>query len=146
MLSLINKNYDFQSNIPTPSGHTQNWNLKKMLVHARCCNWSIYCILFKSLFISTNLFIQVLKRFKSALKRGPQEFKERLMTLERQHVFVDKLVQLVKAVARESGNRKVIENRKFPPIWRNLNGSIWFLYSNLATFMAMQSVLQIWAS
>ena len=53
------------------------------------------------------MFELVLKRFKFILRRGPPEFRERLQFLERQNVFVDKLVQLVKAVARESGNRKV---------------------------------------
>ena len=53
------------------------------------------------------MFDLVLKKFKLTLKKGPAEFRARLQFLERQQVFVDKLVQLVKAVARESGNRKV---------------------------------------
>ena len=55
------------------------------------------------------MFELVLRRFKATLRRGPPDFRERLQFLERQHVFVDKLVQLIKAVARESGNRKVNE-------------------------------------
>ena len=53
------------------------------------------------------MFDLVLKKFKLTLKKGPSEFRARFQFLERQQVFVDKLVQLVKAVARESGNRKV---------------------------------------
>jgi len=46
-----------------------------------------------------------LKRFKSALKSGPQEYRDRATFLKRQHHFVQSLVGLVKAVARENGNR-----------------------------------------
>lgn len=48
-----------------------------------------------------------MKKFKSRLRRGPPEFVARAQFLERQHQFVDKLVQLVKAVAKESGTRTV---------------------------------------
>jgi len=42
------------------------------------------------------------------LKNGSSEFKERAEFLERQHLFVDKLVLLVRAVAKESGSRTVM--------------------------------------
>lgn len=48
----------------------------------------------------------VMKKFMSTLRKGPSEWRERLNFLERQQKFLDKLVLLVKAVARESGNRK----------------------------------------
>ncbi len=52
-----------------------------------------------------SMYLSVLKRFKSALKSGPAEHRERAHFLKRQHHFVESLVHLVRAVARESGNR-----------------------------------------
>ena len=52
-----------------------------------------------------DMYHYVLKKFKSALKNGPQEFRDRASFLKRQHHFVASLVSLVKAIARESGNR-----------------------------------------
>ena len=51
------------------------------------------------------MYESVLKRFKSALKAGPQDYRDRATFLKRQHTFVQNLVGLVKAVARENGNR-----------------------------------------
>ena len=51
------------------------------------------------------MYQSVLKRFKSALKAGPQDYRDRATFLKRQHHFVQSLVSLVKAVARENGNR-----------------------------------------
>ena len=51
------------------------------------------------------MYVTVLKKFKTALKAGPAEYRHREHFLKRQHAFVDNLVNLVKAVARESGNR-----------------------------------------
>ncbi|TRY74894.1 hypothetical protein TCAL_04519 [Tigriopus californicus] len=48
----------------------------------------------------------VMKKFMSTLRKGPTEWRERLNFLERQQKFLEKLVLLIKAVARESGNRK----------------------------------------
>ena len=52
-----------------------------------------------------DMYLSVLKKFKSALKSGPNEYRQREHFLKRQHAFVENLVNLVKAVARESGNR-----------------------------------------
>jgi len=51
------------------------------------------------------MYESVLKRFKSTLKAGPQDYRDRATFLKRQHTFVQNLVGLVKAVARENGNR-----------------------------------------
>ena len=51
------------------------------------------------------MYQSVLKRFKSSLKAGPQDYRDRATFLKRQHHFVQSLVSLVKAVARENGNR-----------------------------------------
>ncbi len=53
-----------------------------------------------------DMYLTVLRRFKTALRSGPPEWKDRSAFLERQHLFVDQLVNVVKTVARESGNRK----------------------------------------
>ncbi len=48
----------------------------------------------------------VIKQFLSALETSPDsELKERRAFLDRQHGFMDKIVNLLKAVARESGSR-----------------------------------------
>ena len=52
-----------------------------------------------------DMYLSVLKKFKNALKSGPNEYRARENFLKRQHAFVENLVNLVKAVARESGNR-----------------------------------------
>ena len=54
------------------------------------------------------MYESVLKRFKSTLKAGPQDYRDRATFLKRQHTFVQNLVGLVKAVARENGNRYVV--------------------------------------
>lgn len=48
----------------------------------------------------------VKRKFKSTLKRGPLEWKDIDHFLDRQVVFMDKLIRLIKAVHRESGNRQ----------------------------------------
>eukprot|EP00095_Tigriopus_kingsejongensis_P011227 snap_masked-scaffold836_size90567-processed-gene-0.9 protein:Tk11227 transcript:snap_masked-scaffold836_size90567-processed-gene-0.9-mRNA-1 annotation:"phosphatidylinositol 3-kinase catalytic subunit type 3" len=59
------------------------------------------------------MFKMVMKKFKSTLKRGPPEWRERLHFLDRQQKFIERLVLLIKAVDRESGNRqKKIERLK----------------------------------
>ena len=48
----------------------------------------------------------VMRRLQMSLKKGTPEMKERFYFLERQRKFVDRLVLLIKAVQRESGNRQ----------------------------------------
>ncbi|XP_064607919.1 phosphatidylinositol 3-kinase catalytic subunit type 3-like [Liolophura sinensis] len=54
----------------------------------------------------SDLYIMVMKRFSQALMKGGKECRLRRSIIARQQMFMDKLVQLVKIVARESGNRK----------------------------------------
>ncbi|XP_042237870.1 phosphatidylinositol 3-kinase catalytic subunit type 3-like [Homarus americanus] len=51
------------------------------------------------------MYVWVLRRFKLALQQGCREARSSRLLLTRQHHFLDQLVALVKAVARESGNR-----------------------------------------
>ena len=53
-----------------------------------------------------DMYRTVLQRFLESLRRGPPDWQERRQFLERQHKFIDRLVALVKAVARENVNRK----------------------------------------
>jgi len=53
-----------------------------------------------------DMYRTVLRRFTEALRYGPPDWQERRQFLDRQHKFVDRLVALVKAVARENVNRK----------------------------------------
>ncbi|XP_071110359.1 phosphatidylinositol 3-kinase catalytic subunit type 3-like [Haliotis cracherodii] len=52
------------------------------------------------------MYITVMKRFSKALSKGGQECRLRRSSLAEQQLFISKLVDLVKLVARESGNRK----------------------------------------
>jgi hypothetical protein len=52
------------------------------------------------------MYRTVLRRFTESLRQGPPDWQERRAFLDRQHKFVDRLVALVKAVARENVNRK----------------------------------------
>ena len=52
------------------------------------------------------MYITVMKMFTNALSAGNAIWQKRRQFLARQKIFVDQLVSLVKAVARESGNRK----------------------------------------
>ncbi|KAL0278800.1 UNVERIFIED_CONTAM: hypothetical protein PYX00_000504 [Menopon gallinae] len=53
-----------------------------------------------------DIYVNVLKMFSEKLHKGGTELQKRRQYLQRQKNFIDKLVQLVKMVARESGNRK----------------------------------------
>lgn len=52
------------------------------------------------------MYLTVLKTFLRILSTGPPELKEILNNLKKQQVFIGKLVKVVKAVTKESGNRK----------------------------------------
>ncbi|EEB15521.1 Phosphatidylinositol 3-kinase catalytic subunit type, putative [Pediculus humanus corporis] len=52
------------------------------------------------------MYMTVMKLFSEKLMKGNGELKKRRQYLQRQQNFINKLVQLVKTVARESGNRK----------------------------------------
>uniref|UniRef100_A0A1B6DM67 Phosphatidylinositol 3-kinase catalytic subunit type 3 n=1 Tax=Clastoptera arizonana TaxID=38151 RepID=A0A1B6DM67_9HEMI len=52
------------------------------------------------------MYLTVMKMFMETLLSGPPEWQKRHQFLQRQLLFIDQLVKLVKTVARESGNRK----------------------------------------
>ncbi|KAJ6634675.1 Phosphatidylinositol 3-kinase catalytic subunit type 3 [Pseudolycoriella hygida] len=53
-----------------------------------------------------NMYDKVLKTFKRTLMMGNPELKQIKINLEKQQIFIDELVKLVKIVAKESGDRK----------------------------------------
>lgn len=53
-----------------------------------------------------DMYITVMKRFSQTLSKGSPEWQKRRAFLSRQQNFIDKLVKLMKTIARESGNRK----------------------------------------
>lgn len=53
-----------------------------------------------------SMYLKVMKMFLQALQYGPPEWQTRQNFIKRQQNFVDKLVKLMKTIARESGNRK----------------------------------------
>ncbi|CAG2221388.1 PIK3C3 [Mytilus edulis] len=52
------------------------------------------------------MYLCIMKRFSQALVKGGQECRLKRATLARQQMFIERLVSMVKAVTRESGNRK----------------------------------------
>lgn len=56
--------------------------------------------------VTREMYLTVLKTFLRILATGTAELKEILCNLKRQQVFIGKLVKVVKAVTKESGNRK----------------------------------------
>ncbi|XP_074649742.1 phosphatidylinositol 3-kinase catalytic subunit type 3-like isoform X2 [Tubulanus polymorphus] len=54
----------------------------------------------------TDMYITVLKRFSQVLMKGGLEYRQRRSLIVKQQGFMSKLVELVKMVARESGNRR----------------------------------------
>ncbi|XP_012268882.2 phosphatidylinositol 3-kinase catalytic subunit type 3 [Athalia rosae] len=52
------------------------------------------------------MYLTVMKTFSTTLSQGSAVWQKRRAFLSRQKMFIDQLVSLVKAVARESGNRK----------------------------------------
>ena len=52
------------------------------------------------------MYMTVIKRLSKALQRGGSEAKKKRADLMRQQTFVDHMVGIMKAVAKESGNRK----------------------------------------
>lgn len=52
------------------------------------------------------MYLCIMKRFSQALVKGGQECRLKRATLARQQMFIEKLVNMVKAVTRENGNRK----------------------------------------
>lgn len=59
------------------------------------------------------MYLVVMKRFLHTLNKGGKEWRRRRAILNRQQQFLDRLVALMKAVARESGNRKKYNERLF---------------------------------
>lgn len=53
-----------------------------------------------------DMYISVMRRFSQALLKGGKDARTRRTLLAAQQTFVDRMVQLMKAVQRESGNRK----------------------------------------
>lgn len=62
---------------------------------------------------NTKMYMTVLKRFSDRLSKGDKDMKQRRVNLAREQQFVEKLVQLMKCIAREKGDRtKKIEKLK----------------------------------
>lgn len=96
-------------------------NLATFLIQRACRNPSLANYLFWYLSIECEeeevsgrtqdeavreMYLTVLKTFLRILSTGTPELKEILNNLKKQQVFIGKLVKVVKAVTKESGNRK----------------------------------------
>lgn len=68
-----------------------------------------------------NMYIKVLRTFKHTLSMGTNELKQTKIHLDKQQIFVDELVKLVKIVAKESGNRKK-KTEKFQQLLSDSDG------------------------
>ncbi|XP_054160605.1 phosphatidylinositol 3-kinase catalytic subunit type 3-like [Oppia nitens] len=54
----------------------------------------------------SDMYVIMMRRFSLRLSKGSPEMRARRQLLQRQQTFVEKLVQLMKVVARENGNRQ----------------------------------------
>lgn len=123
----INKAYKVSlmqtSTSTTTTEHDQdvsrNMDLTSFLIH-RACNNSTLANYFYWYLLSEcedhdqvkqdsrvkSMYLNVLRMFLHNLQQGTEDMQKRHALLNRQQDFVDKLVKLIKTVARESGNRK----------------------------------------
>lgn len=95
-------------------------NLASFLINRACRNPTLSNYLYWYLYIECEsqdsirkqdeevkaMYEKVLKIFKKTLMAGGPELKQIKQNLEKQQIFIDELVKLVKNVAKESGNRK----------------------------------------
>ena len=98
----------------------ENLNLASFLIWRACNNSSLANYLYWYLLIECEeleggmkkdelvqfMYKTVLNKFLSSLEKGSSVLRERKLFLDRQHQFLDRIVGLVKNVAKESGNRK----------------------------------------
>lgn len=96
------------------------FNLATFLINRACCNPNLSNYLYWYLYIECEsqdtirkqdekvkaMYEMVLKIFKRTLVTGGPELKQIKQNLEKQQIFIDEIVKLVKVVAKESGNRK----------------------------------------
>ncbi|XP_018917023.1 phosphatidylinositol 3-kinase catalytic subunit type 3 [Bemisia tabaci] len=95
-------------------------DLSMFLIHRACRNFTLANYFYWYLTIecedqdttvkqdlrTREMYMTVMTIFMQTLKQGSLEWQKRQLYLTRQQVFIDNLVELVKKVARESGNRK----------------------------------------
>ncbi|KAK3601062.1 hypothetical protein CHS0354_029288 [Potamilus streckersoni] len=90
-------------------------DLATYLISRASCNSTLANYFYWYLFVEVedqemdktkNIYYTVFKRFSSVLSKSGLECRQRRSTLVRQQLFMEKLVILVKIIARESGNRK----------------------------------------
>lgn len=100
--------------------YSNNMDLATFLIHRACHNSTLANYFYWYLMTECednevtvkqdtkvrDMYIKVMKMFLETLQSGCLEWQKRQQFLQRQLTFIDKLVKLVKTVARESGNRK----------------------------------------
>ncbi|CAA9996102.1 unnamed protein product [Nesidiocoris tenuis] len=98
---------------------SKNMDLSTFLIHRACDNLKLANYFYWYLLTECedhnmgkqdnkvrSMYLYVMKMFLQALKTGPPDWQARSNFLTRQDNFIEKLVKLMKHVARESGNRK----------------------------------------
>lgn len=112
-----------------------NCNLASFLINRACRNPTLSNYLYWYLCIECEnqdsirkqdekvkaMYEKVLKIFKRTLVAGSNELKQIKLNLEKQQIFIDELVKLVKNVAKESGNRKK-KTEKFQQLLSDADG------------------------
>ncbi|CAG7641063.1 unnamed protein product, partial [Allacma fusca] len=100
--------------------NTTNPDLATFLIHRACENSTLVNYFYWYLLIECEdqdvgvkqdkqireMYKTVMKRFLTCLKRGKPEWQQRRAVLSRQQKFITKLVDVVKAVAKENANRQ----------------------------------------
>ncbi|GLG95013.1 Serine/threonine-protein kinase Tor [Gryllus bimaculatus] len=111
---------DTHDSLPHMTRKDSECDLATFLIHRACQNSTLANYFYWYLLIECedqepavkqdskvrDMYLTVMKTFSQTLFKGSPDWQKRRTFLHRQQTFIDKLVKLVKTVARESGNRK----------------------------------------
>ncbi|XKL66682.1 hypothetical protein PGB90_010102 [Kerria lacca] len=118
--STNNGNSDLINYYRTIQENNVNIDLTSFLINRACRNFNLANYFYWYLMVecedyessvkqddsTKNMYLTVMNIFLLTLQHGNTEMQKKYTYLKRQKIFIDKLVQLVKNVARENANRK----------------------------------------
>ncbi|KAK8768049.1 hypothetical protein V5799_005170, partial [Amblyomma americanum] len=104
---------------PVQPGSESDCDLATFLINKACTSDALANYFYWYLYVETDdqdsvvkdskvkeMYTNVMKRFMHRLQKGNWEYRQRRSMLEKQQVFVNHLVNIMKIVARENGNRQ----------------------------------------
>ncbi|XP_077555495.1 phosphatidylinositol 3-kinase 59F [Haemaphysalis longicornis] len=104
---------------PLQPGSESDCDLATFLINKACTSDALANYFYWYLYVETDdqdsvvkdskvkeMYANVMKRFLHRLQKGNWEYRQRRSMLDRQRIFVNHLVNIMKVVARENGNRQ----------------------------------------